>query len=211
MDYLHLLSALRAFLPTPAYILTSALPGTQWGLRNINIAAAASHLNFINLMTYDFSGPWVDSAGHHAQLHPPKHPHNDAASLSCISAIHFMLSNGVPSSKIVMGIPAYGRSFVGATKVGQSFSGSAGEEGTFEYKDLPRPGTKEQVDRSVGAAYCVGGDGGFVTYDNPETVKMKAEVARKLQLGGLFYWTGTADVKGPRSLIETGYSSLHDL
>ena len=162
-------------------------------------------------MTYDFSGPWVDTAGHHAQLFTPKHPHNEAASISCTSGIELMVSNGVPTNKIVVGIPAYGRSFLGAKKIGQAFSGSGGEEGTFEYKDLPRPSTKEEVDKSVGAAFCVGGDGGFVSYDNPETVKMKASLVRKSKLGGLFYWTGTADVRGSRSLIETGYNSMHCL
>lgn len=211
VDYIHLLSALRASLPEPTYILTSALPAGQWALRNINLAVAASYLDFINLMTYDFSGPWVERVGHHAQLYTPKHPHSDAATVSCDSAIKYLLSTGVPSSKIILGIPAYGRSFLGASKIGQAFSGSAGEEGTFEYKDLPGAGTKEQVDKSVGAAYCVSGDGGFVTYDNPETVKMKASVVRKMRLGGLFYWTGTADVWGPRSLIEAGYNCVHNL
>ena len=162
-------------------------------------------------MTYDFSGKWVDSAGHHAQLYSPKHPHNDAATLSCESAAQFLLSNGVPASKIVLGIPAYGRSFVGATKVGEAFSGCAGEDGTFEYKDLPRPGAKEQVDKTVGAAYCVDADAGFVSYDNAETLKMKATYVRSLRLGGLFYWTGTADVKSERSLIQTGYKTMHYL
>ena len=211
IDYIKLLSTLRAFLPSPAYILTSALSASQWSLRHINVFAAASYLDFINLMTYDFTGPWVDSAGHHAQLYTPKHPHNDAATLSCDSASKFLLDCGVPSNKIVLGIPVYGRSFVGATKIGQGYSGAGGQEGTFEYKDLPRPGTKEQVDKSVGAAYCVGGDGGFVSYDNPETVKMKATLVRSLRMGGLFYWTGTGDVRGERSLIETGYNSLHHL
>ena len=117
----------------------------------------------------------------------------------------------MPANKIVLGIPAYGRSFVGAAKVGQAFSSSAGEEGTFEYKDLPRPGAKEQVDKTLGAAYCVDADAGFVSYDNPDTVRMKATYARQLRLGGLFYWTGTADVKGERSLIEAGYTTLHYL
>ena len=30
------------------------------------------------------------------------------------------------------------------------------------------------MDRHIGAASCAGADGGFVSYDNPETVKMEA-------------------------------------
>lgn len=161
------------------------------------------------MMTYDFSGPWVPSSGHQAQLYSPHQPHCDAARLSGHSAISYVLSKSVPASKILMGIPAYGRSFLGCHNIGQAYSGTAGEEGTFEYKDLPRPGANEYVDTNLGAAYCVGGDGGFVTYDNPETVKMKAAYAKENGLGGVFFWTGTADVKGPRSLIESSFSCLH--
>ena len=160
-------------------------------------------------MAYDFSGPWTQATGHHAQLHTPQQPHSDSARISCNSAVMYMLSKGVPSRKILLGIPAYGRSFLGASKPGDRFTGHGGEEGTFEYKDLPRPGAQELVDEHVGAAFCVGGDGGFVTYDNPRTVQLKAHFVKQRRLGGLFYWTGTADVKGPRSLIETGYNSLH--
>ncbi len=210
-DYIDLLGALRATLPSPDYTLTSALPAGEWALRNIDVGLASTHLDFINLMAYDFAGPWTEAAGHHAQLYTPKRPHNDAAKTSGQSSVNYLLSKGVPSKKILLGIPAYGRSFVGCSKIGDRFTSHAGEEGTFEYKDLPRPGAKEYVDERTGAACCLGGDGGFVTYDNPRTVQLKAAFAKQFGLGGLFYWTGTADAKGPRSLVETGYDTLHDL
>jgi chitinase len=40
---------------------------------------------------------------------------------------------------------------------------------------------------------------------------MKADYVRECRLGGLFYWTATGDAKGGRSLIETGYNTLHNL
>lgn len=40
-----------------------------------------------------------------------------------------------------------------------------GNEGTFEYKDLPRPGSSNHYDRAAEAAFCVGGDGGLVSYE----------------------------------------------
>ncbi|KAL8634396.1 MAG: hypothetical protein Q9228_008009 [Teloschistes exilis] len=130
-------------------------------------------------------------------------------SISGQSTVQYMISKKVPAKKIVLGIPAYGHSFLGVSLINQTYKGSGGQDGTFEYNQLPRPGTKEQVDRQAVAAYCVGGDGGLVTYDNPETVKMKAQYVQKEKLGGLFYWTGPGDTKGARSLVAAGYQGLH--
>ncbi|KAL6715836.1 hypothetical protein ACLMJK_006797 [Lecanora helva] len=207
--YIQLLSALRQLLPTPQYLLTSALPAGQWALRNINIGRAANYLDLINLMTYDFSGPWTDVCGHQSQLYSPTNPPNDAASTSCDSAVKYVLSHGVKSQKILMGIPAYGRSFLEGTGVGTPYNGSGGEMGSFEYKDLPRPRASVHIDNKVVAVYCVGRDGGFVTYDDTRTVRVKAEYAKKQGLGGLFYWTGTGDRNDYLSLVEAGYRCLY--
>lgn len=211
-DYIALLAILRQYLPAPQYTLSSALPAGEWALQHINLAYASYYLDMINLMAYDYSGPWVSKCGHQAQLFTPQIPHCPEAAISCHSAVAYMISQGVPSNKIVMGVPAYGRSFTGTEGVGHSFEGQAGEEGTFEYRDLPRPGATEHVDEEVGAAYCIGGDGGFVTYDTPQTVQMKANYVRQNGLGGLFYWTGTGDASSltekDRSLVYNGFLGL---
>lgn len=208
-NYVQLLAALRKELPAPKYLLTSALPAGEWALRNIDLGKASSLLDLINLMTYDFSGPWTNLCGHHAQLYSPRNPHNDAARLSCSSAVAYVQSRGVRDKKILLGVPAYGRSFLGSSKAGDGFSGHGGEEGTFEYKDLPRPGAVVNFDKEVGAVYCVGGNGGFVTYDDARTVQMKAQFALKEGLAGLFFWTGTGDTQDSTSLVETSYRSLY--
>ena len=211
-DYIALLATLRQYLPAPQYTLSSALPAGEWALQHINLAHASHYLDMINLMAYDYSGPWVKKCGHQAQLFTPHIPHSPEAAISCHSAVSYMMQQGVPRHKIVMGVPAYGRSFTGTRGIGHSFSGQAGEEGTFEYRDLPRPGAEEHVDEQLGAAYCIGGDGGLVTYDTPQTVRMKANYVRQNGLGGLFYWTGTGDASSltqkDRSLVYNGFLGL---
>ncbi|KAJ6144133.1 hypothetical protein N7470_008028 [Penicillium chermesinum] len=201
-DYVRLLSRLREVLPAPRYTLTTALPAGQWALRNIDLSAAQKYLDMINLMTYDFSGPWESETGHHAQLY--------GSPTSCYSAVNYVLTQKVPSQKIILGIPTYGRSFLGSNGPGQRYTGTGGEDGVFDYRDLPRPGAQEYLDEQAGAASCVGGDGGFVSYDNPWTVQQKAQLAISSKLGGLFYWHICSDGRSP-SLIETGYNTLHDL
>lgn len=134
---------------------------------------------------------------------------------------------GFPAAKILLGVPIYGRSFLNASSKDQTFEGCAGDDGTFEYKDLPRPGTRETVCEVTVSASCYGGDAGWVSYDNPQTVRMKAKFCKEKRLGvyfhvwhledttdetqGLFYWHAAGDAQpGPRSLVQAGFEALHE-
>ena len=206
---MNLLRRCRAYMPKGEYTLTSALPGCEWLLAYMHVQQASEHIDLFNVMCFDFAGPWSSTSGHHSQLYSPEPPAAGAPT-SCFNIIQYLRHQKVPAAKILLGIPTYGRSFLGATAIGESYSGAGGHQGAIEYKDLPEPGSDEDVDRYAGAAYSVGGNGGFVTFDNPFTVIMKATFVRKNNLAGLFYWDGTGDVDGPRSLILAGYHSLHE-
>ncbi|KAI9802229.1 MAG: hypothetical protein M1825_002950 [Sarcosagium campestre] len=206
--YVKLMAALRDHFPRPELLLTSAWPAGAWALKHINVGEAQSFLDYINLMAYDFSGPWVTETGHLAQLHAPTRPHNEASRLSGESAVRYLGEHGVPRAKILLGVPVYGRSFLRASKIGQRYTGHGGHDGAFIYKDLPRPGAAEYVDGEAMAACCEGGDGGFVSYDNHQTVEAKGRYVMSNGLGGIFYWTGTGDALGERSLVAAGYRGM---
>ncbi|ROW07860.1 hypothetical protein VMCG_03485 [Cytospora schulzeri] len=207
--FLALLAAVRLYLPEEHYLLTAALPASCPILANIDLRRAADYLDLLNLVAYDFYGPWSPRSGHHAQLYPSSK--DDDTSVS--STVSYLLSQGFPAQKTLLGIPLFGRSFVAVPGPGHRSKGSApgsNGDGTFDYSQLPRRGTKEQLDKRACAAFCVGGDGGFVSYDNPDTVKQKAAFCRQKGLGGMFYWTGPADAKdSKRSLIAAGFRALH--
>lgn len=171
-------------------------------------------LDFVNIMAYDFAGPWTDGqSGHHAQLYTPTKPHNDFAKRSVSRVTQYLISERrVSPSSIVIGIPVYGRSFRGVDGPGQKFSGHARQsDGIFEYRELPRELAVEKVDKDVGAAWCIGGDGGWVSYDNVTTVEMKGKFVREKRLRGLFFWTGSFDASVEnRSLIVAGHRSLNE-
>ncbi|KND91316.1 Endochitinase B1 [Tolypocladium ophioglossoides CBS 100239] len=189
-DFLALLATIRIHLPDDRFILTAALPASKAILQFIDLKVAADYLDFINLMAYDFFGTWSSKSGHHAQLYAMSKDETSAA-----SGVAHVMSQGFPAEGILLGIPMYGRSFLHATGPGQKFRGGGGDEGTFEYSQLPRKGCKETVDKRHVAAQCLGADGGFVTYDNPDTVKAKAGFCKQKGLGGLFYWNAPADSK----------------
>ncbi|KAL8705354.1 MAG: hypothetical protein Q9225_008031, partial [Loekoesia sp. 1 TL-2023] len=57
-DYVSLMAILRKNLPAPKYLLTSALPAGTWALQHIDLGKAASSMDYVNIMAYDFAGPW---------------------------------------------------------------------------------------------------------------------------------------------------------
>ncbi|CAK7216387.1 hypothetical protein SCUCBS95973_002795 [Sporothrix curviconia] len=207
-DFASLLAQVRMYLGEDNYYLTATMAAGKESLRMLDLPSIASYVDLINLAAYDYYGFWSAASGHHAQLYAVGKDESSGA-----SSVQYLMSHGVPSKKILLGIPLYGRSFVGpaTTGPGQPFTAFAGnEDGTFEYHSLPRPGTHEHVNKRVVGAQCIGGDGGFVSYDNPETVREKGEFARQKSLAGLFYWNAPSDSQDTkRSLVATGFRALH--
>lgn len=177
-DFLALLASIRLHLPEDRYVLTAALPAAKAVLQNIDLRRAAEYLDAVNLVAYDFFGSWSHRSGHQSQLYSMSKEEPSGA-----SGVQLMMAAGVPGKKILVGIPLLGRSFLHVNGPGHKYRGAGGEDGCFEYNQLPRKGTKEQVDKRAVAAQCVGGDGGFVTYDNPDTVKVKAVFCKQKGLG----------------------------
>ncbi|GAW22771.1 hypothetical protein ANO14919_123140 [Xylariales sp. No.14919] len=229
-NYIALLSQLRSALPSPRYLLTSALPVGLYCLQQIDLGAAAELLDNINLMGYDFTGPWTDVSGHQAQLYSAASEANfPMLGNSCHRGVDYLIASGFPAEKIILGIPAYARSFAGACGPGEPFHDA--EE--IDYSDLPRSWIQDAcVDPTVCAASYVdyGPDStedenengretesgaeskgkGFVSFDVPETVKIKASYVKQYGLGGLFYWTGISDVGDPSaSLVRVGWDALN--
>lgn len=157
-------------------------------------------------MAYDYAGSWDTHAAHQANLFPSSSTPSSTP-FSTARALTYYKSQGVPSSKIVLGMPLYGRAFADTDGPGTAFSGSgegSWEAGVWDYKALPRVGAQEMVDGRVGASWCY--DGGkrlMVSYDNKEMVERKVEYIKAEGLGGAMWWESSADKGGYESLIGT--------
>ncbi|KAI6087199.1 glycoside hydrolase family 18 protein [Hypoxylon rubiginosum] len=209
-SFIDLLGALRETLPSPQYLITTALPTGEYCLKNINMRKAAKLLDSLNLMGYDFHGPWTDVSGHHAQLNAQSGSHvYPTLRNSCHRGVDYLVSKGFPKYKIILGVPVYARSFAGAHGIGQPFVSAA----EIEYYELPNDWVSTaNVDRDAGAASYVDsspGGKGFVSFDVPDTVRQKADYVNANGLGGLFYWTGVGDRRGSESLVQAGYERLN--
>jgi chitinase len=83
----------------------------QYYLKNINLFEAAQELDLLNLMGYDFAGPWTEISGHQAQLFTPYGDGSPSLKKSCSNGVKYVLSRGFPANKLVLGIPAFARFF----------------------------------------------------------------------------------------------------
>jgi chitinase len=200
-NFTLLLAALRKALDERGksdgkrYLLTIAAPAG--GLARMEVEQIHRHLDFINLMTYDFAGPWSKLTGFNAALHPvPDQPQQPSASV----AVERYIEAGVPRDKIVLGVPFYGRSWAEVTKE---------SNGLFQPHDpaaTRRTRPLEETYHSLKPQ--IGGIGGrrfwhelaevpwlwnpetrvMITYDDPESLRAKARYAREQKLGGMMFW-----------------------
>ncbi|MDA8734076.1 glycosyl hydrolase family 18 protein [Flavobacteriaceae bacterium] len=95
---------LKSALSTKGKSMTAALPGTT-KFDNITEKALQT-FDFINIMAYDFTGPWNPTAsGQHSS-------YNNA-----VESINFWKNTGVSQSKLTLGVPFYGYDFSNSSNV----------------------------------------------------------------------------------------------
>ncbi|RKF79631.1 Endochitinase 42 [Golovinomyces cichoracearum] len=220
-DFVLLLAELRKQLDNYAatnapgyhFLITVACSAGAKNYGKIHLSEMNKYIDNWNLMAYDYSGSWDTHVGHDANLYPSSNmyitPYNTH------KAITDYVNAGVTPSKILLGIPLYGRSFVGTTGLGQSFnsvgSGSY-ENGIWDYKVLPKIGAVEKMDSEAVASYSYDASTQtLISYDNVEVVKKKAEYIRSQSLGGAMFWEASGDKNGKDSLIGTTASAFDKL
>ncbi|MEV0785858.1 glycoside hydrolase family 18 protein [Streptomyces sp. NPDC050423] len=195
--YGNLLSALRSKFGANN-LVTSAISadGSDGGkLDAVDYGGAAQYVDWYNPMTYDFFGAW-DAQGPTAPHSPlnsypgiPKEGFNSDAAISKLKA------EGVPASKLLLGIGFYGRGWSGVTQDEPGGTATGAAPGTYEagiedYKVLknscPTTGTV------AGTAYAHCGTTWW-SYDTPATIGTKMDYKNQQGLGGTFLWELSGD------------------
>jgi chitinase len=182
-------------------------------LEHMEMDKVQAVVDFVNLMTYDFREAESDSlAGHHSNLYG--NPADDKQ-LSTDRAVRDYLAAGVPRGKIVVGVPFYGHVWGDVKPIGNG---------------LYQPGkpVQERIDASYGnlVAQLIGRNGYvrfwdkqsrapylwnapkriFISYEDPESLRLKCRYIRDHKLGGVMFWEYYADPTG--SLLDTLYQAL---
>lgn len=191
----------RTLPSNPHFELTVACPAGPEKISVLDLAGMDRYLDFWNLMAYDYAGSWDQRAGHQANLYGTAAgaPFSTAAALE-------IYTRHVHPSKLVLGMPLYGRAFENTNGVGQPFSGigqGSWEAGVYDFKALPQPGAREYYDPEAGASYSYDKEKRvMVSYDTVEMAREKAAYVKKHGLGGAMWWESSGDKKGREGIIE---------
>jgi chitinase len=212
-NYVALLSDLRRGLdryqaekgdPQP-YLLSSAVPCEVHNCSKLKLAEMVPLLDLFYIMAYNFTGSWVDTVDHQANLFGGR---NSIAQIVDDYVLH-----GVPENKIVIGCPAYGRCFQNTLGIGHPFDGvgkGTWEEGVYDYKQLPLPGGQIHIDMGCVASFTYDpAKRELVSYDEPVIVERKAQWCMERGLRGIMFWELSGDHPDPeRSLVSAALRGL---
>ncbi|KAL5337119.1 hypothetical protein BJX70DRAFT_399926 [Aspergillus crustosus] len=202
------LSELRSALGAD-YGISCTLPSSYWYLKGFDIAGMADYVDFFNFMSYDIHGTWD---GNSDWTTPVINPHTNLTEIT--AGLDLLWRNGLDPSKVFLGLGLYGRSFTLAdpscNAPGCEFSGGAiagectGTEGIlsdYEINRLIRDYSVDiQYDEAAGVNWMTWGGDQWISFDNPRTLRQKADYANSKCLGGLFSWA--LDLGGPGSLTN---------
>jgi len=170
-NYEAFISGLSAALKPNSKLLTAAI-ATAYQSQYSDSALAL--MDFVNVMSYDKTGPWDPS-------NPGQHsPYNMAVS----DLDYWTNTRGIPKAKLNLGVPFYGYGF--GTNAPSSIS----------YGDIVAqyPGAENTDSVTVNG-------GGIIYYNGIPTIQNKTTLALK-NAGGIMMWQLMQDASGDKSLLN---------
>ena len=161
-NFTLLMRDLRQALGKKLWLTLASVGSAQY----IDFRSCVQYLDMVNVMAYDMGS----APKHHAALYRSKHVGWNCAS-ECVEAHR---KAGVPDSKIVLGMPFYGR----------------GKSGQYmKYRDRGKQTLKSKWDDKAKAAYLADENGELaIGYDNPRSIAVKCAYIKEKGLRGAMYW-----------------------
>jgi chitinase len=217
----QLRSDLDAFGHERHLLLTIASTCYRNHLNDLSLTQMSDVLDWFNLMGYDFNEMEPKRTSHHSGLFgwaEGKEINADASKYAnSDAAVRWYLAHGVPSEKIVLGVPFYGQVWasVPATNEGlyQRYKDRPGEDGTLSYREIEQsylPSYTRHWDDHVEVPWLYNKETKLmISYEDPQSIAVKARYVIQKHLGGMMFWDlGQDDSRS--TLLDAIYKQLNE-
>ncbi|GHG82621.1 glycoside hydrolase family 18 protein [Streptomyces griseocarneus] len=192
-----MMAALRAKFGTRNLVTAAITADASSGgkIDAVDYAGAARYVDWYNPMTYDYFGAW--------EAKGPTAPHSPLTSYSGIPKAGFstdatitkLLSQGIPSSKLLLGLGFYGRGWTGVTQSAPGGTATGPAKGTYEagFEDYKVLKSSCPANGTVGGTAYAKCGSDWWSYDTPATIAGKMAYKNRQNLGGTFFWELSGD------------------
>jgi chitinase len=214
--------------------LTFASAGWKRYYENIEVEEVMKYATYMNVMTYDQIGSTSPYTGHHTALGLITEKDMEGSPYynyilsqkdemerrgrtweprSVEKIIDFCISKGVQPSQLVIGAAFYGRAWKGVDPESNGLyqKNSGSHIGWSAYHQIRREFENNEDytrywDDVAKAPYLYNKkDSIFISYDDPESVALKARYAMDKNLGGIMFWELGNDTKEENGLLDAIY------
>jgi len=181
--------------------LTIAMGAGDDVLAHTEMRKVERYVDTVNLMTYDYYEAGSDATtGHHAPLYADP---ADPKKASSDETVREYEKAGVPAGKILLGVPFYGRAWGdvpdnnhGLFQPGKTVAGVDAQYSAIVANMLGQ-GFTRYWDDAAKAPYLYSAEKHiFVSYEDPESLRLKCDYVRSRKLGGVMFWEYSGDPDG---------------
>ncbi|SEG04078.1 glycoside hydrolase family 18 protein [Algoriphagus boritolerans] len=189
------------------YLSTIASGGFRKYLELNDLKEAQKYLDFVNIMAYDFYTAGDSVTGHHANLYP-----SGAKGRSAQTTVEEHIEFGVPASKLVLGVPFYGRMWKSVNPQDNGLFQSGKFEMGIPYQQVFALSKNSAYSRfwdvKAGAPYLFSlKDSTYITYEDAESIGLKMKFVKENGLAGAMFWEMSEDNTG--ALLDALHEALN--
>jgi chitinase len=175
--------------PMVVTMAAAANPGT---LKWLDRSFLLETMDWINVMTYDFTGDWSDHGGHHSPLFASSKQPGSPRSTE-LTMKYLVEERGLPADRLALGIPLYGRGFNVAEPYAPTKGATKRRLPRGNYANLHKlqsdPGWARRWDDQTKNPWLISKtEPAVIGYDDAESVGIKTDWAMKHGFRGVFFW-----------------------
>jgi chitinase len=188
-------------------------PTLKWLTNELLLAT----MDWVNVMTYDYSGDWTSYAGHNSPLFASSK--QTGALRSTELSMKYLVDRGMPPNRLAVGLPLYGRGFAVPEPYAPTKTAATGarvpQAGGYTNIDqlIKERGWTRWWDDETKTPWVTAPEKNVVIgYDDAESMAIKTDWAMKQGFRGIFFWQVSGDLMpdGTNPLQESARKKLDE-